>query len=418
MLLLGTIVCLCQVTWAPPANYMPAARGAPAIGRNALITKYFNQAFTNKEIINVLASAHGIILSMWSLKGILRRLNLRRRIPQTDELLLNAIREIEQQLQTSGRSIGYRAMWHRLRSKGIKVPRDKVRIALLHMDPIGVRERGMRRLKRRNYVNPGPDFVWHVDGYDKLKPYGFAIHGAIDGFSRKILWLQVGASNNNPKVVVKYYLRTALELETIPCIIRCDKGTENTHIRDVQVCFRSEQDDMFAGRGSYQEGRSPSNQRIEAWWSILRKQCSNYWMNLFKDMISVGALNTSDPIQIHAMRLCFMHLIQRDLDRVSQEWNTHRIAAKANSEGPRGKPDVLYFAPNTFNTQSYGVRCPVDKAEEMLDAVEQNDSVKPDHDPQFVWLVNGIVPGWVEPHDKDSALQLYADIMDAVEMYT
>ena len=27
----------------------------------------------------------------------------------------------------------------------------------------------------------GPDFVWHLNGYDKLKPYGFAIHGCIDG---------------------------------------------------------------------------------------------------------------------------------------------------------------------------------------------------------------------------------------------
>ena len=26
--------------------------------------------------------------------------------------------------------------------------------------------------------------TYTVDGYDKLKPYGFSIHGAIDGFSR------------------------------------------------------------------------------------------------------------------------------------------------------------------------------------------------------------------------------------------
>ena len=25
------------------------------------------------------------------------------------------------------------------------------------------------------------DHVWHVDGYDKLKPYGFPVHGCIDG---------------------------------------------------------------------------------------------------------------------------------------------------------------------------------------------------------------------------------------------
>ena len=25
--------------------------------------------------------------------------------------------------------------------------------------------------------------MWHLDGYDKLKPYGFAIHGCIDGLA-------------------------------------------------------------------------------------------------------------------------------------------------------------------------------------------------------------------------------------------
>ena len=28
-------------------------------------------------------------------------------------------------------------------------------------------------------------------GHDKLKPYGFPIHGAIDGYSCKILWLEM-----------------------------------------------------------------------------------------------------------------------------------------------------------------------------------------------------------------------------------
>ena len=40
-------------------------------------------------------------------------------------------------------------------------------------------------------------WIWHIDGYDKIKPYGFAIHGVIDRFSRKILWLRVASSNNN-----------------------------------------------------------------------------------------------------------------------------------------------------------------------------------------------------------------------------
>ena len=28
----------------------------------------------------------------------------------------------------------------------------------------------------------GPNYVWHCDGMGKLKPYGFAIHGCIDGY--------------------------------------------------------------------------------------------------------------------------------------------------------------------------------------------------------------------------------------------
>ena len=40
------------------------------------------------------------------------------------------------------------------------------------------------RLKRRVYVNQGFDYAWNLAGYDKLKPFGFAIHGAIDGYSR------------------------------------------------------------------------------------------------------------------------------------------------------------------------------------------------------------------------------------------
>ena len=43
-------------------------------------------------------------------------------------------------------------------------------------------------------------------GYDKLKPYGFPIHGAIDGYSHKILWLEVTRSNNKPENEAGFYL--------------------------------------------------------------------------------------------------------------------------------------------------------------------------------------------------------------------
>jgi hypothetical protein len=50
-------------------------------------------------------------------------------------------------------------------------------------DPAGMerwkRRRKRRRLLRRQYSCPGPYFVWHIDGYDKIKLFGFAIHGQL-----------------------------------------------------------------------------------------------------------------------------------------------------------------------------------------------------------------------------------------------
>lgn len=45
-----------------------------------------------------------------------------------------------------------------------------------------------------------------MDGYDKLKPYGFAINGCIDGFSRYIVWMEAYTTNDNPKVIADYFI--------------------------------------------------------------------------------------------------------------------------------------------------------------------------------------------------------------------
>ena len=46
-------------------------------------------------------------------------------------------------------------------------------------DPEGMAERYGNILRRRQYINPGPNFLWHQDGYDKLAQFGFYIHACI-----------------------------------------------------------------------------------------------------------------------------------------------------------------------------------------------------------------------------------------------
>ena len=56
--------------------------------------------------------------------------------------------------------------------------------------------------------------------------FGFGIHGCIDGFSRKIIWLEVACTNRRPHLVLKYFLDAVNEYG-LPLRTRSDHGTEN-----------------------------------------------------------------------------------------------------------------------------------------------------------------------------------------------
>ena len=163
------------------------------IERDRLIRSYFHQGLSYTEIVFTLLRIHGVSLCVRQLERILPRLGQKRRFNDNNSSPLETIVEaILKEIETSGQCIVYRTMWRRLvRRYNLKVKRDKVLNLLRIIDPNGVDRRKRRRLLRRKYSNPGSNFLWHVDGYDKLKPYCFAIHAAIDCYSRRVLWIEV-----------------------------------------------------------------------------------------------------------------------------------------------------------------------------------------------------------------------------------
>ncbi|CAC5382645.1 unnamed protein product [Mytilus coruscus] len=218
--------------------YTPALHRNNNMPRNELISRYFAQGYTNKEISQALITVHKISISISQIKRILRSLELKRR--KVNLQLPGIICPIYKIIQNSGQCLGYRAIWKRLTTEfGFVIPWKSVMEPLGMIDPDGVARRSKGRLIRRRYTTPGPNFVWHIDGYDRLKPFGFPIHGAIDGFSRRIMWLEVGPSNNNPKIIARYILDTVEQLGGCPQRCRCDLGTENTVIEEIQVLFRA-----------------------------------------------------------------------------------------------------------------------------------------------------------------------------------
>lgn len=187
-----------------------------------------------EKLLSFLADRHGICISLRQLKRILASLGLKRRnLPQTSPIEI--ISAVIQELKGSGSSIGYKSLWKRFMNiYKIDIKRDTVLELLRIADPEGIVNRQTHRLRRRQYCVPAPNFLWHLDRYDKLKPYGFVIHGCVDGFSRKIMWLNVASSNNNPKISAHYYLQTVEELGFVPRVIRSNRGTENSIIENLQ----------------------------------------------------------------------------------------------------------------------------------------------------------------------------------------
>ena len=62
-----------------------------------------------------------------------------------------------------------------------------MRKALVDINSEGVSMRKKKTIKRTTYETSGPFDVFHIDGNDKLKRFGFSIHGRIDGFNRKFI---------------------------------------------------------------------------------------------------------------------------------------------------------------------------------------------------------------------------------------
>ena len=189
------------------------------------------------------------------------------------------------------------------------VSQETVRMLLHILDPEGIAIRRARRLRRRRYASKGPNWVWHLDGYDKLKPYGISIHGCIDGFSRYMLWLEAYYTNSKPTLVAGYFMMAVQLHRGCPAIVRADRGTENGHVEVMQKAMTGEHADPEAENRSFIYGRSIANQRIESWWSMLRKQCSQHWINVFSTLRDEGAFS-ADFLDKNLICFCFLRLVQ------------------------------------------------------------------------------------------------------------
>ena len=156
------------------------------------------------------------------------------------------------------------------------------------------------------------------------------------GYSRRVLWLTVAASNNNPKIIANYYVNAVKEIGGTPLNLITDLGTENATMAGIHMVLTDSE-------STHKYVQSVRNQRIEAFWSIFKKNYAQWWMEYFAYLMHSGQYNPDVDIQKNCMQFCMMGVIQRELDEFRLDWNHHVIRPSRQAPCPSGPPDVLYF---------------------------------------------------------------------------
>lgn len=94
-----------------------------------------------------------------------------------------------------------------------------------------------------------------------------------------------------------------------PRTVRSDQGTENIVTERIQKALHELFNEYILTTPPFLYGRSTHNQRIEAWWSIVRKHNAQYWMNLF-EMLKEENLFDGGFTDKSLIQYCFMNLVQ------------------------------------------------------------------------------------------------------------
>lgn len=263
---------------------------------NAIEIEYHTSHHNDQEIATALIS-RGFHTSQHQVQKLRLENNWRHRYRKDDTI--RARNETFSCVRTAldegtCRSYGRGLLQTYLRLNGHVAREDDVRDALAYFDPQGTiaRRRGPNRSRQTGeFVVPGPDFMWSIDGHDKFRNYGIEIYAGVDVYSRRIQWIYVGNSNRRQTSILYQMVAILEDRNRCPKFWRSDRGKEVLLLADSHYSFYQkyretqgdtpEQLNSLRFRDCYMFGTSTANIRIESTWMRMIRSQTKPWLVCF-----------------------------------------------------------------------------------------------------------------------------------------
>uniref|UniRef100_A0A3P8SH17 Integrase core domain-containing protein n=1 Tax=Amphiprion percula TaxID=161767 RepID=A0A3P8SH17_AMPPE len=199
----------------------------------------------------------------------------------TDSELDDAVQSIKSRIPNAG----YRMVKGCLQADGHRVQWDRIKESMHRVDAPGVLERMTRLgcIVRRTYFVQGPLSLVHVDTNHKLIRYNIVIFGGIDGYSRKIFYLEP-ATNNCSNTAHSFFM----------------KAVENYGW--------------------------PS--RIERLWRDVWTSVTHVYYEVLHSLEEDGLLDLADVVHLFCAHYVFLPRLAESLHTFTEGWDNHPLQSE------------------------------------------------------------------------------------------